>query len=152
MPRFFRRIAEGVFDLEDLAFRTDELVEFLKSAAESYSFDPKKLVAVGYSNGANIAGSTLLRHPVVLAGAVLFRPMLPFEPDPKPRLPSTPVFIAAGDSDTMVPRRGTERLVHVLEESGARVTVRWQQAGHELTPPELELAKQWLASTFVGAA
>lgn len=148
MPRFFRRLAEGVFDQEDLAFRTDELVGFVESAAPEYHFDPAKVVAVGYSNGANIAASALLRHPRALAGAVLFHPMVPFEPSPLPELPATPVFVSAGASDPLVPRPLTERLVELLGAAGAHVTVHWVAGGHDLTPSEVDAAGRWMKQEF----
>src|SRR5262249_16993263 len=92
MPRFFRRLAEGVFDIEDLKFRTQALADFVASAASAYGFDPGKVIAVGYSNGANIAVSMLLLRPATLAGAVLFRPMVPFVPAVPPDLSGKPVF------------------------------------------------------------
>jgi predicted esterase len=109
-PRFFRRLAEGVFDHEDLLFRTHELVDFVEAAAEKYGFDRSKLVAVGYSNGANVAGSTILLHPDLLRAAVLFRAMVPFEPDVTPDLSGMPVFMAAGRMDRMIPPDNTQRL------------------------------------------
>ncbi len=151
MPRFFRRIAEGVFDLEDLARRTDELVAFLRDASAAYRFDPARIVAVGYSNGANIAASGLLRHPGALAGAVLFRPMVPFEPHETPRLPGTPVLIAGGGFDAMVPRASTERLAELIRVAGGRVSIRWEQAGHELAAPEVDAAQRWLEQAFSAA-
>ena len=102
-PRFFRRLAEGVFDHEDLLFRTHELAGFVEAAAEEYGFDPSKVVAVGYSNGANVAASTILLHPGLLRAAVLFRAMVPFEPEVTPDLSGMPVFMAAGRMDRMIP-------------------------------------------------
>lgn len=144
MPRFFRRLAEGVFDQEDLALRTDELVAFISAAAAEYRFDAAHVIAVGYSNGANIAASVLLKHPRALAGAVLFHPMVPFEPSPPPRLPGTPVFISAGAADAMVPPPLTERLAQLLRASGANVTIHWEQGGHELSRTEVDVAREWL--------
>jgi len=145
MPRFFRRLAEGVFDQQDLALRTDELVAFIAAAASQYDFDAGKVIAVGYSNGANIAASVLLRHPRVLASAVLFHPMVPFEPSPPPSLPQTPVFMSAGASDAMVPRSLTERLAELLRTCGANVTVHWEDGGHELSRSEVDVARDWLS-------
>jgi predicted esterase len=145
MPRFFRRLAEGVFDLEDLALRTDELVAFIEAAAAKYGFNAASVIAVGYSNGANIAASVLLKHPRALAGAVLFHPMVPFEPSPLPSLAQTPVFISAGASDAMVPRPLTERLAQLLGASGANVTVHWEAGGHELSRSEVDAARGWLS-------
>ena len=148
MPRFFRRLAEGVFDQEDLALRTDELVDFIRQATRQYRLDAARVVALGYSNGANIAASVLLKHPSVLAGAVLFHPMVPFEPKEPPALHVTPVFISAGEADPLVPRALTERLAELLLIAGARVTVHWESGGHELTAGEVEAARRWLQETF----
>ncbi|MGQ0641231.1 MAG: alpha/beta hydrolase [Gemmatimonadaceae bacterium] len=148
MPRFFRRLAEGVFDQEDLARRTDELVDFIREASAEYRVDPARIVAVGYSNGANIAASVLLRHPAALLGAVLLHPMVPFEPAQPPVLRDTQVFISAGQSDPLVPRRLTERLIELLQNAGARVSVHWEQGGHELVAAEVDAARRWLEEAF----
>ena len=145
--RFFRRLREGVFDQEDLARRTDDLAEFLKAAASSYRFDIGGVVAAGFSNGANIAASLLLKHPGLVRRAVLLAPMVPFEPKPLPNLAGTAVFIGAGRTDTMVPTTLTERLVQILGESGASVSVHWDDGGHTITPGEVSAASAWLART-----
>ena len=145
MPRFFRRLAEGVFDVEDLVARTHELADFVDRAAKEYDLDPERIVAVGYSNGANIAGSLLLLHPGVVTGAVLLRAMLPFEPDESPDLTGTRVLISAGRMDQMTPAQSTERLEEVLRASGADVELRWQPAGHELSQDDVADASRWLA-------
>ncbi len=144
MPRFFRRIAEGVFDVEDLKRRTDELADFIGAAAGAYGFDPEKLVAVGYSNGANIAASMLLRRPKLLPTAVLLRAMVPFEPEALPDLSGVRVWIGGGEDDPIIPRQNTERLAQILSEAGAEVTARFFEAGHGLTNIELLLVKRWL--------
>jgi len=146
MPRFFRRLAEGVFDQADLALRTDELARFITAAAARYRLDPAHIVAVGFSNGANIAASLLLRYPGLLAGAVLFRAMLPFEPDRPVVLPGTPVWLGAGRADPTVPRANVERLARLLQDSGARVTLEWRDAGHQMTGEDVEAAARWLAA------
>ena len=151
-PRFFRRLAEGVFDQEDLALRTDELSQFIDAAATTYSLDRDGVVAVGFSNGANIAGSILLRRPDVLRGAVLLSPMVPFEPDELPDLAGTPVFIGAGRNDPIAPAEQVERLAGLLREAGADVTVFWQQAGHTVTKDELEAAQRWMAQRITSRA
>jgi predicted esterase len=145
-PRFFRRLAEGVFDLEDLKQRTDELADFVVAAAEHYGLDREKMVAVGYSNGANIAASILLRRPEVLRAAILLRAMVPLEPDQLPDLSGTRVWIAGGDADTIIPREKTERLAEMLAAAGAEVTARFFLAGHGLTNSELVVAQRWLTS------
>jgi phospholipase/carboxylesterase len=144
-PRFFRRLAEGVFDHEDLLFRTHELAEFVEAASEEYGFDRSKLAAVGYSNGANVAASTILLHPGLLRAAVLFKAMVPFEPDETPDLSGMPVFMTAGRYDRMIPPDNTQRLADILVEAGADVDLRWHDTGHPLTYDEVAQAKEWLA-------
>jgi phospholipase/carboxylesterase len=144
MPRFFRRLAEGVFDLEDLRKRTNELADFVISAAEHYKIDNRQIVAVGYSNGANIAASILLLRPEILSAAILFRAMVPLAPDKQPDLSSRSVFISAGSFDPIVPPSQTKRLVEVLRDAGADVTIRFFQSGHELTREDVDLAREWL--------
>ena len=147
-PRFFRRLAEGVFDLEDLIFRTHELAEFVEAASEEYGFDLSKLVAVGYSNGANVAASTILLHPGLLQAAVLFRAMVPFEPEETPDLSGMPVFMAAGRRDTIIPPDNAQHLAEILAEAGADVDLRWRDTGHPLTYEEVGEAKEWLSTTL----
>jgi phospholipase/carboxylesterase len=144
-PRFFRRLAEGVFDHEDLLFRTHELAAFVEAAADEYGFDPSRIVAVGYSNGANVAASTILLHPRLLRAAVLFRAMVPFEPEAPPDLSGMPVFVAAGRMDRMIAPDNTQRLVDILTEAGADVDLRWRNVGHPLTYEEVVEAKEWIA-------
>jgi phospholipase/carboxylesterase len=144
-PRFFRRLAEGVFDQEDLLFRTHELADFVQNAADEYGFDPSKLAAAGYSNGANIAASLMLLHPGLLRAAVLLRAMVPFEPEEAPDLSGVPVFLAAGRRDQMIAPENTERLAEILREAGADLDLRWRDTGHGLTYEEVREAKEWLA-------
>jgi predicted esterase len=145
MPRFFRRHAEGVFDLEDLNARTIELGDFIAAAAAHYGFDAARTIAVGFSNGANIASSLLLRRPGLIGGAVLIRAMVPFVPDPLPSMPGTPVLISNGRQDPMVAANETERLAELLRTSGADVTLVWQPGGHELTQDDVRQAREWLS-------
>lgn len=151
-PRFFRRLAEGVFDQEDLALRTDELAQFIEAAAITYGLERDGIVAVGFSNGANIAGSLLLRRPGVLRGAVLLSPMVPFEPDSLPDLDGTSVFIGAGRNDPIAPAEQVERLAAMLREARADVTLFWQHAGHTVTKDELEAAQRWMAERITSRA
>ena len=144
MPRFFRRLAEGVFDLEDLQHRTNELADFVIAAAQHYGFARENLVAVGYSNGANIAASMLLLRPETLPAAILFRAMVPLYPGTQPNLSSVRVWIGAGSNDPIVPTSQTKALDELLLNAGADVTVRFFQAGHELTTADVEAAKEWL--------
>ena len=145
MPRFFRRIREGVFDVEDLKFRTEELAEFIKAASERYGFSTEKLIAVGYSNGANIAASLILLHPHYLAAAVLFRAMMPFTPDIVRDFRNVPIFIGSGERDPIVPRSQPEELGGIFESGGADVTLFWHRGGHELGEDDVEAAKTWLS-------
>jgi phospholipase/carboxylesterase len=146
--RFFRRLAEGVFDHEDLVFRTHELAGFVEATAGEYGFDPSKLVAVGYSNGANVAASLMLLHPGLLRAAVLFRAMVPFEPEETPDLSGMPVFLAAGRRDRMIPPENTERLAEILRQAGADLDLRWRSAGHPLTYEEVAEAREWLSGVL----
>ena len=148
MPRFFRRLSMGVFDEEDLVNRTHELASFVEEAASEYGLDPKRLFAVGFSNGANIAASLLLLHPDLLAGAVLLRAMTPFELETLPDLSGTPVYLAAGRSDQMIPPESTERLAELLRGAGAEVTLDWQPGGHGIGRAEVEAARDWLAGVI----
>jgi phospholipase/carboxylesterase len=144
MPRFFRRIAEGVFDLEDLKNRTNELANFVAAAAQHYGFAADNVVAVGYSNGANIAASMLLLRPEILRGAVLFRAMVPLVPKTLPDLSSVRVWIGAGSEDPIIPTSQTKRLADLLRGAGADVTIRFFDASHNLTSDEVEAAQHWL--------
>lgn len=144
IPRFFRRLAEGVFDLDDLMRRTHELADFVAESATQYGFDPTRVIAVGFSNGANIAASLLLLRPEVLAAAILFRPMVPLVPEALPDLTGVPVFIGAGRQDPIASPAETERLVSLLRETGATVALHWEAGGHGLTQGDLNAARKWL--------
>lgn len=149
MPRFFRRIAEGVFDVEDLKFRTEELKHFIDAAEGKYDFSRNKLIVIGYSNGANIASSLILLHPHYLAAAVLFRPMMPFMPDLIPNMSHLFVFIDAGRLDPIVPSGQVQELGALLESGGADVTISWHQRGHELGEDDVRAARTWLSEEKV---
>lgn len=142
MPRFFRRIAEGVFDQEDLIRRTAELGDWV--AAQKRKLGYRHILAVGYSNGANIAASLLLTRPEVLFGAILFRPMVPFESEYPPKLSARPILICAGRKDTIIPPASSERLARILEGAGALVTLHWEPTGHTLNDSEISVAREWL--------
>lgn len=144
-PRFFRRLAAGVFDEADLVARTAELATFVKDAATTYELDVAHIIAVGFSNGANIAASLLLLHPTVLRGAVLFRAMVPLTPPMMPKLSAVPVYLSAGQFDTMIPPANTEKLASMLRDAGADVTLAWTPQGHNLTPDEVDAARRWLS-------
>jgi predicted esterase len=146
MPRFFRRIAEGIFDENDLIARTGALADFIVAAAQHYQFDANKVVAAGYSNGANIAASLLLLRPEVLSGAVLFRAMVPLQPLALPDLTEVPVFIASGKHDPVVPVENAERLAQMFRTAGAEVTHHWTNTGHALAEEDVQQARQWIVN------
>jgi len=143
MPRFFRRLAEGVFDIEDLIFRTKELQEFLDEAAIKYEFDRSKVIAIGYSNGANIAGSLAFHYEKALQAAILFHPMVPRRGVTLPALTGIPVFIGAGSNDPICPPQETNDLAALLQDAGADVELYWHSFGHQLTRDEVDAAKIW---------
>jgi predicted esterase len=147
MPRFFRRLAEGVFDIEDLKFRTNELADFVNNASKVYGFDLQYVIAIGYSNGANIASSMLLLRPEVLSTAILFRAMVPLVPEVLPDLTNKHIFMSSGQYDPIVPKQETERLVSLFKNAGAEVSLYWQRSGHELRMDEVKKAKEWLSSS-----
>jgi len=143
-PRFFQRLAPQVLDLEDLRVRTIELADFLKKTAEHYGFDPDNVVAVGYSNGANIAASTVLRYPKIFSGAILFHGVLPFMPEALPDLSGTRIFITEGERDSMISRELVFELSETFRAADAATTLNWHVGGHELTRDEIFAAHEWL--------
>ena len=144
MPRFFRRLAPGVFDAADLALRTQELLTFVGAASDHYGFRRDRVIAVGLSNGANIAAHLLLSHGAVLDAAVLFRAM-PVSDDPPVSLPgSLGVLMSSGRRDRMISADVSERLAQKLRAAGADVTLEWDDAGHELTRAAVDGARRWL--------
>lgn len=148
MPRFFKRLAEGVFDEEDLIFRTHELNQFLNDAAKQYKFERHNIVAIGYSNGANIAASLLFHIEDALKGAILHHPMVPRRNVSIPSLANVPVFIGAGENDPICPREESVELEALLSEAGSKVTMHWENFGHQLTQSEVEAAKKWYNEQF----
>ncbi len=146
MPRFFRRLREGVFDEEDLVFRTQELQEFLDEAASAYEFNRDQVVAVGYSNGANIAGSLMFHYGESIKSAILFHPMVPRRGIELPDLTETRVFIGAGENDPICPAQETVDLKELLESAGADVTTHWERMGHQLTEAEVNKSAKWYKS------
>jgi predicted esterase len=143
-PRFFRRLAEGVFDLEDLKFRTNELADFVIDASKTYGFDLQHILAVGYSNGANIAASMLLLRPEILSSAILFRAMVPLVPQTLPNLSGKRIFMSSGLMDPIVSLDETDRLFGLFKKAGANILLSWQESGHELTMDEIRKAREWL--------
>lgn len=143
--RFFRRLAEGVFDPKEVRSRAEELARFIRAAIAKYGLDASRIYALGYSNGANIASTVMLIEPRLLQGAALFRPMLVFEPEEQGDLSGASVFISAGRMDPIVPVSSVERLVELFESAHAEVTLKWQLTGHNLVPGEVREAAEWLA-------
>jgi predicted esterase len=147
MPRFFRRLAEGVFDEEDVIRRANELADFIEAAATKYHFDEKELTAVGYSNGANIAAAVFLLRPGTITSGVLFRAMVPLTPDNAPHLAGTRALICSGTRDPIIPVENVKRLTTMLRAAGADVTLRLQDASHQLVFDEIAAAKNWLGES-----
>lgn len=145
MPRFFRRLSEGVFDLDDLRHRTEALGDFVDAASRRYGFGTDRLYALGFSNGANIAASLLLSRPTALAGGVLIRAMVPFEPDISPDLRGRSVLLSEGRMDPLIPAARAERLAEILETAGASVELAWQPGGHALAQGDITVTSRWLA-------
>lgn len=148
MPRFFRRLSEGVFDEEDLIFRTKELYAFLDEASEKYDFNRNNIVAVGYSNGANIAASLLFHYKNALEGAILHHPMVPRRGIELPDLSGAEVFLAAGKNDPICPAQESEELKSLLANANASVEMHWENSGHQLTLTEVEAARDWYTGKF----
>lgn len=144
MNRWFRRLAEGVFDEEDIVARAGELADFVAAAATEHGFEPSRVVALGFSNGANIAAALLLLHPRVLRGALLFSSMLPLRPDTPPDLAHAGVYMSSGRVDPMAPPDRAEALAGLLTDAGAAVTLEWHDGGHRLGPEQFPPARAWL--------
>jgi predicted esterase len=147
MPRFFKRLSPGVFDLEDLRVRTAQLIRFVRGATDRYALDRARTIAVGLSNGANIAASVLLTEAGVFSHAVLLRAMVPFEPKTFPKLGGTPVLLASGEWDQIATPAEARRLGALLTTAGAAVTFTFFDAGHELTRGDVVAAAEWIAAT-----
>lgn len=148
MPRFFRRLAEGIFDLEDLKFRTHDLADFVQKCSLHYKFDLNQTIAVGFSNGANIAASMLLLRPGLLQGAILFRAMVPLIPNPLPNLSNKKILLAAGLSDPIVSRAETDNLFRLFQKTNANIMLKWQQSSHNLIQEDVLVARKWISNNF----
>jgi len=146
MPRFFRRLREGVFDEDDLRERADELAGFVETASAAYGIGAGAPVAVGFSNGANIASALLLGHPGLLRGAVLLSAMVPYAEPPLADLAGTPVVVSNGERDPMIPTALTTRLVAQLRERGAEVTELPHPGGHQIHPGVLPQIRELLGA------
>lgn len=148
-PRFFRRLAEGVFDEADVIARARELAEFVSFAAQKHHFELKSLTAVGYSNGANVASAMMLLDALKAGGAILFRPMVPLSHPPQHSLEDCEILVSAGRFDPIATPGQVNALVHLLRERKAEVEVRMQESGHELTDEDVKTARDWLAPSAV---
>jgi phospholipase/carboxylesterase len=152
MPRFFRRLAMGVFDVEDLKQRTADLARFVEDATARYGLERERVTLLGYSNGANIGGSLLLSNPGLVRAAVLLHAMVPFRPEETPDLAGTKVLITGGMQDPMIPADQTKELAEILERGGAEIELSLAPGGHELTEPELQKVSTWVRRIASDAA
>ena len=143
-PRFFKRLAEGVFDPQEVRSRGEELARFIQAATNRYAIDPERIFALGYSNGANAASTVMFIRPGLIRGAILFRPMLVYEPEKSADLNGSSVFISAGRMDPIVPATSVEHLAELFRSARAKVTLKWQMVGHNLVPSEVSDAAAWL--------
>lgn len=155
MPRFFRRLAEGVFDEDDVRRRADELANFVEAARARYGIAAP--VALGYSNGANIAAAMLLLRPDVLAGAILLRAMVLLSQPPQADLGEKPVLIVSGKLDPIIPANNSMELATLLANAGANVQHPVLPTGHQLSETDLTIAREWIKAvgfvhTKVGVA
>lgn len=144
-PRFFKRIAEGVFDPKEVRSRGEELARFIRAAAVTYRLDPSRIFALGYSNGANIASTVMLIEPGAIQASILLRPMVVYQPPEKSDLSGSSVFISAGRMDPIVPTASVEQLAKLFRSANADVTLKWQLAAHNLVPTEVREAAEWFA-------
>jgi phospholipase/carboxylesterase len=148
MPRFFRRLSEGVFDLEDLRIRSHELADFIQKCSVHYKFDLERTIAIGFSNGANIAVSIFFLSPELFQGAILFRAMVPFIPNSLPNLLNKRILISAGLKDPIVSKTETENLYKLFQKTNANTTLKWQPSSHNLIQEDILVAKQWMLNNF----
>ncbi|TFG75201.1 MAG: alpha/beta hydrolase [Thermodesulfobacteriales bacterium] len=147
MPRFFKRISEGVFDLEDLKLRTRELASFIEASGQIYGLESNEVIALGYSNGANIASSVMLTYPALISRAVLYHPMIPFVPANSPDLSKAKILITAGTNDPIVSSDETIELHKMFQDYGADVEIFWHDQGHNLTREELDKTTSFLSES-----
>ena len=143
-PRFFKRVAEGVFDPKEVRSRGEELARFIRAAAVTYRLDPSRIFALGYSNGANIASTVMLIEPGIIHASILLRPMVVYDPPEKSDLSGSSVLISAGRMDPIVPTASVEQLAELFRSANADVTLKWQLAAHNLVPSEVREAAEWL--------
>jgi phospholipase/carboxylesterase len=142
--RFFARRGIGDLDLDDLRRRGDEMAAWVTAACEHYGLDAGRVIALGYSNGANIAVELLFRHGSLLRGAALLRCMLPYRPEEPLSLEATDVLIVAGDADSYSSPEQVAELAELLKAGGAEVQVSRQPVGHELVQGDIDALAAWL--------
>jgi phospholipase/carboxylesterase len=148
-PRFFRRLAEGVFDEKDVVERAHELANFVFAASKKHGFDQNTLVAIGYSNGANIASAMMLLGLLKFRGAILLRPMVPLSQPPNASLENCAVLICGGRFDPIATPDQVNALAELLRERKAEIEVQMRESGHELTEADVEAARHWLAASAI---
>jgi phospholipase/carboxylesterase len=148
MNRFFRRFSEGVFDEDDIRLRSDEISDFILEASEKYGFDPADLIALGYSNGANMIAAMLLLKAGIFRQAILYHPMVPLSQAGDISLDGTSVFIGAGTNDPIVTGENSKGLYELLKKNGADVTISWFDKGHSLTKEEVLASREWILSLY----
>ncbi|MDA3630537.1 alpha/beta hydrolase [Saccharopolyspora sp. WRP15-2] len=147
MARWFRRLREGVFDHEDVVVRADQLADFVLGARSDYGLDERRMVAVGFSNGANIAAATALLRPDAITEVVAFAAMLPVPEPPAVDLSGTRVLLSNGTRDPMAPEESAKELVAEFEQRSAEVTAHWHPGGHQITAEGVQAARNWLRNT-----
>jgi phospholipase/carboxylesterase len=145
IARFFRRFGEGKFDEQDVIFRANELADFIAAAADEYQFDARRVIALGYSNGANIAAAVMLLRPDAIGGALLLRAMVPLEPNPLPNLRKRPVLMLEGRHDPIVPAENAQRLEQIFKDANALAALMWIDAGHGLTSDDMAACEKWIS-------
>lgn len=146
MPRYFRRLAEGIFDEEDLFFRAQELHAFLGEALHHYAPSSKLVTVIGYSNGANIAATLMMKHEKIFDRAILFHAMVPYRNQTVQALPNAEIFIGAGVNDPIIPKQETQELIDVFRAQQASVLEKWYSQGHQLTMEEVKDAHTWYSA------
>jgi phospholipase/carboxylesterase len=148
ISHFFKRLAEGVFDFEDLKFRTNELAKFVNDASLNYSFELNNTITVGFSNGVNIGASLLLLYPQVLAGSVLLKQMVPLIPNNLTDLSEKKILLLSGQYDPIISEKQAEDFFSLLKRTDAKVSLQWRANGHEITQNDIQIAKKWLTENF----
>lgn len=143
MARFFRRTGEGVYDMPDLATRTETMAQFLND--EKARTKAERTIGLGYSNGANILAAAALKYPEIVDDLILMHPLIPWTPDAQPGLARRRALITAGRHDPICPAPQTENLSEYLRAQGADVSLHWHAGGHEIRQDELAAIQSFLS-------